>query len=82
VAREVNTWQSGWRATGTNVSVPQYEHVIRIQWVDDDGVSHDATRTVRFPNVLSGIPVRRLREYIEDILYREARILAGIDRDE
>lgn len=82
MAREVNVWQSGWRATGTNVSVPQYEHKIRIQWTDDAGVSHEAERTVRFPNVLSGIPARRLRECIEAILYREARILAGIDADE
>jgi len=82
VAREVNVFHSGWRATGTSVSVPQYESTYRLVWVDDAGVRHEASRLVRFPNVLSGIPARRLREYVDTILLNEARILAGIDPDQ
>ena len=79
MAREVNVWLSGWRATGTNVPVPQYELTIRADWATNAGVSKTDTRTVRFPNVLAGIPAERLREYVEAILLREARILAGVD---
>ena len=81
MARSVNVWTSGWRATGTNVPVPQYEMTIRLEWVTDAGESREAQRTVRFPNVLAGIPARRLKAYVEDMLMAEARILAGIDED-
>ena len=81
MARSVNVWTSGWRATGATVSVPQYEQTIRIEWVTDAGESRQAQRTVRFPNVLANIPARRLKAYVEDMLMAEARILAGIDED-
>jgi hypothetical protein len=81
MARSVNVWTTNWRATGTNVQVPQYEQTIRIEWVDDAGEARKAQRTVRFPNVLANIPARRPKEYVEAMLMREARILAGIDED-
>lgn len=81
MARQVNIWTGGWRATGNNVQVPQYETTIRFQWTRNDGTARDEERTVRFPNVLNGIPAARLKEYIEHILLAEARILAGVDDD-
>lgn len=82
MARSVNVWTSNWRATGNSVPVPQYEQTIRMEWVTDDGQEREAERTVRFPNVLANIPARRLKEYVEEMLMREARIMAGIDPDE
>lgn len=79
MAREVNVFIGGWKATGNNVQVPQYETTVRFQWTRNDGETRDNERTVRFPNVLNGIPAARLKDYIEDILLREARILAGVD---
>ena len=53
VARNVNISLSGWRATGTNVSTPQYEQTITADWIDNAGVAHTAAQTVRFPNILA-----------------------------
>lgn len=80
--RDINVFLSGWRTTGINVSVPQYEQIIELHWINDAGLAQTATRTVRFPNVLSGIPAGRLRRYVDTILLSEARILAGVDIDE
>lgn len=79
MAREVNVFTGGWKATGNNVQVPQYETTIRFQWTRNNGTTGNQERTVRFPNALNGIPAARLKEYIEAILLNEARILAGVD---
>lgn len=78
-AREVNLTVSDWTAIGTNASVPRYSVNLTTQWIDNAGASHTATRTVTFPNVLSGIPLPRLREYMERIALAEMRILLGVD---
>jgi hypothetical protein len=52
MAREVNVTTSGWRATGANVSTPQYEMTIKYEWVDNAGVKHTQSQLVRFPNIL------------------------------
>jgi hypothetical protein len=79
MAREVNLQISGWTAVGTNASIPRYRVDLTTQWIDNAGVSHTDTRTVTFPNVLSGIPVSRLRGYMEQIALAEIRLLLGVD---
>lgn len=77
--REVNIFTGGWTAVGTNASVPRWSMQVRMDWVDNAGAPHTQTRTVTFPNVLSGIPAERLKGYMEQIIMAEARILAGVD---
>lgn len=79
MAREVNVYPGAWTAVGTNASVPRWSIQIKFDWVDNAGAAHTNTRTVTFPNVLSGIPAERLREYMKNIVLAEARILAGVD---
>jgi hypothetical protein len=79
MAREVNLQISDWTAVGTNASIPRYRVDLTTQWIDNAGVSHTDTRTVTFPNVLSGIPVSRLRGYMEQIALAEIRLLLGVD---
>ena len=78
-AREVNLQISDWTPVGTNATVPRYRVDLTTQWIDNAGVSHTDTRTVTFPNVLSGIPVSRLRGYMEQIALAEIRIALGVD---
>jgi len=78
-AREVNVYTSGWKATGTNVSVAQYEMIVRFPWVDRDGVSHEGTRTVKFPNVLAQMPAEYVAERMKDMLLDYGRSVLGVD---
>jgi len=77
--REVNVYTSGWRATGVNVQVPQYELVVRFEWVDNAGVSHTGKRTVKFPNVLAQMPAEYVAERMKDVLLDYARLNCGVD---
>lgn len=79
MAREVNLTISDWSAVGTNASVPRYSVTLTTQWIDNAGVSHTGTRTVVFPNVLSGVPIGRLKGYMEQIALAEIRLLLGVD---
>ena len=79
MAREVNLTISDWAAVGTNASVPRYRVDLTTQWIDNAGASHTDTRTVTFPNVLAGVPLSRLKGYMEQIILAEARILLGVD---
>lgn len=79
MAREVNIFTGAWTAVGTNASVPRWSLQVRFGWIDNAGAAHTQTRTVTFPNVLTGIPADRLKGYMEQIVMAEARILAGVD---
>ena len=79
MAREVNLTISDWTAVGTNASVPRYSVNLTTQWIDNAGVSRTDTRTVTFPNVLTGIPLARLKDYMERIALAEMRIILGLD---
>lgn len=79
MAREVNVYLGDWTSVGTNASVPRWSIQIQSNWVDNAGEPHTNTRTVTFPNVLTGIPAERLKQYMMDIVLAEARILAGAD---
>lgn len=79
MAKEVNLTISDWTALGTNASVPRYSVNLTTQWIDNAGASHTGTRTVTFPNVLNGVPLSRLRRYMEQIALAEIRLLLGVD---
>lgn len=78
MTREVNVYTGRWTNTGATAPVPRYTFSARFEWVDDAGAAHSDDRVYTFPNVLSGIPARRLREYMEEIIVREAMIARGI----
>ena len=66
--REVNIYTSGWRATGNEVFVPQYEMTVRADWRTSDGEPHTATRTIQFPNLLQDIGAEKLKDTIWDLI--------------
>lgn len=77
--REVNLTISDWTAVGATAPVPRYSIQVRHDWTDNAGVKHTDTRTLTFPNALSGIPLARLKGYMEQIILAEARIQLGVD---
>lgn len=79
MAREVNVIWGNWKATGSNVSVPQYSIDVTYNWVDDAGAPHTATRTVLFPNFLQQVPAAWVQDELKDLMLRAARKLAAID---
>lgn len=79
MAREVNLFVGDWTALGSTAPVPRYSIQVKHDWTDNAGVAHTDTRTVTFPNALSGIPLSRLKTYMEQIILAEARILLGVD---
>lgn len=73
MAREVNIFVNGWQATGKNISVPQYSVNFTIDWIDDEGVSHTRSETLKFPNFLANVGAADLKEWLTELLAREAR---------
>jgi hypothetical protein len=74
----VNIFTSGWRPTGSNVSTPQYETTIRVDWTDNAGKAQTRTELVRFPNILAQVPASWVADE-KDLLMRALRVKAGID---
>lgn len=68
-----------WTDLGTTTSVPRYSVDITIHWTLQNGSPGTYEDTVVFPNVLSGVPLQRLKRYMEDIILAEIRIQLGID---
>ena len=82
MARNVDEMNHGaWTNLFNTVPVPQYEIEIEFKWTDDNGDPQSNTSTYTFPNVLGGIPLKRLGRYMLEIANREARIVLGIDPD-
>ena len=73
MAREVNLFTGNWQATGKNISVPQYTVVVTLNWIDDSGVSHTRSETLRFPNFLQNVGADDLKEWLTELMVREAR---------
>jgi len=73
MAREINLFTSNWKATGKNISVPQYSVDVTINWTADDGGSHTASETLRFPNFLQNVGAADLKEWLTELMTREAR---------
>lgn len=81
MARNVNIQTSGWRATGVNVPVPQYEMQIQVEYTDNAGAPQTKSGTVRFPNILSQIPPAYLAEEMKDLIIKYFRKREVIDDD-
>lgn len=79
MARNVNVFTSTWQATGSNVQVPQYTLTVRFQWIDNSGASHEGTRTVLFPNVLSQLPAKYVADAMQQMLMDYARQVLAVD---
>jgi len=70
---------TNWTNLGSTAPVPQWTVNITVRWTRDDGTSAEDSRMVTFPNILSGVPLSRLRRYMEEIILRELRVQLGID---
>ena len=79
MAREVNLYVNNWMATGKNISVPQYAVDVTINWIDNAGVSHTKSETLKFPNFLQSVGAADLKEWLTDLMIREARERLGVD---
>jgi len=77
----VNVFMDDWHDDGVTVPVPRYSRTIRIEWIDDDGNQRVNEEVRRFPNELAGIPLRRLAEYMDQIILQEIQIKLGIRPD-
>lgn len=73
MAREVNVYTNNWKATGVNVNVPQYSVAVTINWTDDAGVAHTRSETLKFPNFLQNVGAADLKEWLTELMIREAR---------
>ncbi|MCK4958411.1 MAG: hypothetical protein KAT00_03405 [Planctomycetes bacterium] len=73
MARNVNQWITNWRWTGDNVPTPQAEVDVHIEWIADDGESHEWEGTVTFPNDLQLVPVAWVCEVLEELVVRALR---------
>lgn len=82
MARSVNVFIGPWGPPGDTVPVEKRDVLVKFEWVNHDGVEHTHEATYTFPNILAGIPLRRLRRYMEDIILSEARIQLEIDPEE
>ena len=79
MAREVNLFVNNWKKTGLNVSVPQYSVDVTINWTADDGVAHTRSVTLKFPNFLTNVGADDLKEWLTELMIREARERLGVD---
>ena len=73
---------TNWTDLGTTVPVPQWSVDIEINWTKDDGTTGQHSNTQIFPNALSGVPNKRLKEYMKEIILSELRLTLGIDVEE
>lgn len=76
----VNIYTGNWKATGKNVSVPQYSIDVTIQWTDKLGVQQERTETLLFPNALQRVGAADLKEWLTELMVREARERLGVDQ--
>ena len=75
----VNIYTGNWKATGKNISVPQYSVELTINWTAADGTNKTATETLLFPNALSRVGAADLKDWITDLLISEARERLGVE---
>lgn len=80
--RNINVWITNWINTGATTPVPRWTVDVAIEWTKEDGTPESHSDTYTFPNVLSGIPLQRMRRYMEELILREARIQLGIDEED
>jgi hypothetical protein len=73
MTQQINLFVNGWRATGKNISVPQYSVNVRIDWIDNEGLPHTASETLLFPNFLSRVGAADLKAWLTELMIREAQ---------
>ena len=73
MAREVNLFVNNWQATGKNISVPQYTVDVTLNWIDNEGLTHTRSETLKFPNFLQKVGAQDLKEWLTELMIREAR---------
>lgn len=74
-----NIYTSNWRATGKNISVPQYSVNVTINWTDKLGVEQTRSETILFPNFLQTVGAADLKDWPTELMIREARQRLEID---
>jgi hypothetical protein len=74
-----NLYTGNWRATGKTISVPQYSVSVTIQWTDKLGVQKERSETLLFPNFLQSVGAADLKEWLTELMIREARQRLEID---
>jgi len=79
MGRNVNIYLTDWHWTGTDVPTPQAQVNLEINWIGDDDMLHEWSGMLTFPNDLQLVPVVWVREAIEDLMLRAARVQLGID---
>lgn len=79
MAREVNIYNTNWNKTGVKVSVPQYSVDVTINFTRNDGTTGTATETLKFPNFLNKVGADDLKEWLTELILREARQRLGVD---
>lgn len=80
INKGVNIFTSNWKTTGKNISVPQYSVDVTIQWVDKLGVQQERIETLLFPNALTRLGATNLKEWLLELLIREARERLEVDK--
>jgi hypothetical protein len=73
---------ANWINLGSTAPVPKWSVDIEINWTRNDGTEGQHTSTQIFPNALAGVPNRRLKRYMEEIIMAELRLQLGIDIEE
>ena len=77
--RNVSVWPTNWTNIGQTRRVDRWSVDIIVQWTNEAGVPQEHSGTYYFPDELATIPLSRLREYMQEIILKEARIQLGID---
>ena len=70
---------SDWTAVGGTAPVPKYSVDIGVTWTKNDGSVHNWSGTRTFPNVLALVPLKDLKQMMEDIVVQIVRVELGID---
>lgn len=76
IVHELNI--TNWTDESNTVPVPQWSVDVEVKWTDDAGDDHLHQQNYLFPNVLSGVPLKRLRHYMKEIIQQEVYVALGI----
>jgi len=79
VGKNVNVYITNWQKVGDTVPVDKWTVDIEINWINEQSELQEHEGTYTFPNILGGIPLSRMRKYMEELVLREARIQLGVD---
>ncbi len=78
MASNVNLMISNWQQTGQGAAFACRLDA-SIEWVDDAGVKHTASDTLRFPAVMAGVPAEMVQEQMTALMLVAWRAKLGVD---